>query len=66
MLDKYNKLGQKGKPHGGEWAVLAGIVQSVGELSKDSLEVIALGTGNKCLGDSQRTPLGDIVRDSVC
>lgn len=33
--------------------------------SSSGHEVVAIGTGNKCLGDTKRTPEGDVVRDSV-
>jgi hypothetical protein len=64
VIEQYNKVGKKGKPHGNEWTVLAGIVLAKEE-ELVTLEVVSLGTGNKCLGDSKRTPDGDVVRDSV-
>ncbi|CAL7934071.1 unnamed protein product [Xylocopa violacea] len=46
-LEKYNKLGKKGKPSETEWTVLSGIVLK----KNDSLSLVALATGTKCLGE---------------
>ncbi|XP_076765723.1 tRNA-specific adenosine deaminase 1-like [Xylocopa sonorina] len=47
-LEKYNKLGKKGKPSETEWTVLSGIVIKKND---GSLSLVALATGTKCLGE---------------
>jgi len=46
VLDAYAALPATGKPQAGEWSVLAGIAL---RSASDALEVVALGTGTKCL-----------------
>lgn len=49
----------KGKPQSGvEWTVLSAIVQENDEESVR--QVVAMGTGTKCLGDNEVSPGTDI------
>ena len=61
---QYARLGKTGKPQAGEWTVLAGFVLSRGSGAAD--EVVALGTGTKCLTRTQvaRDSAGWLVHDA--
>ncbi|KAK7866915.1 hypothetical protein R5R35_001656 [Gryllus longicercus] len=70
-FQKYNELPKKGKPNKFEWTYMAGIVkvegwQRGGGYDVDSLrmEVVSLGTGSKCIGQSKLSCNGDILNDS--
>ena len=60
ILSAYGLIGSRGKPSGDEWTVLAGIVAERAQ----SLQVISLATGNKCVGKSGLSLSGDVVNDS--
>lgn len=55
-----NKLPKTGKPKPNEWTVLSSIIQNY----SNSLKIVALGTGSKCIGRSKMSPHGDILNDS--
>ena len=60
---------RKGKPSDSEWSLLAAFVlehRPAGDEPQAShhLRVVALGTGNRCLGDTDRRPGGTLVNDS--
>lgn len=62
-LDKFKNLPKNGKPSSKEWTVLSVILKY--NQQNDVLEVVALGTGTKCLGkDYVLSGSGEIVNDS--
>lgn len=66
-LERFKHLPKTGKPvPDREWTLLACIVQQTMQTSAnaDHLEVVALGTGSKCLGRNQLSDQGDLLHDS--
>jgi tRNA-specific adenosine deaminase 1 len=68
-----NIIPAKGKPQlGKEWTVLSAFVKEnslnsvIGAVENvlNSLEVVAVGTGTKCLGQGEESADGDLVHDS--
>ncbi|KAI5646528.1 adenosine-deaminase (editase) domain-containing protein [Phthorimaea operculella] len=61
-LDLYEKLPKNGKPVDSEWTVLSCVVQL--DTGTSSHEVVAVGTGSKCIGASKMSPTGALLNDS--
>lgn len=59
-LKHFETLPKSGKPKKNEWTVLSSIVLEF----KGDLNVVALGTGSKCIGKTKMSPNGDILNDS--
>ncbi|XP_065088396.1 tRNA-specific adenosine deaminase 1 [Ochlerotatus camptorhynchus] len=64
-LAKFDALPKTGKPNEGfEWTILSAIVKVELNSSEPKIEVVALGTGTKCLGSNQLSVKGDVLNDS--
>lgn len=61
-LQHFAKLPKTGKPTDNQWTILATIIQENSQ--NNSLEVVALGTGSKCIGVNQMSAKGDVLNDS--
>ncbi|KAJ8976874.1 hypothetical protein NQ317_001198 [Molorchus minor] len=59
-LNHFKTLPKSGKPKQSEWTILSCIVLEF----EDDLNVVALGTGSKCIGKNKMSPSGDILNDS--
>mmetsp|Transcript_35373 Transcript_35373/g.100151 ORF Transcript_35373/g.100151 Transcript_35373/m.100151 type:complete len:149 (-) Transcript_35373:1851-2297(-) len=77
VVSQYEALPKTGKPQPHEHTVLCGFVLSSrsssstaterdgsGLPSSSDMRCVAIGTGTKCLGGSQRSEAGDLVNDS--
>lgn len=64
-LTKFDVLPKTGKPNKDfEWTILSAIVQVKQNSNEQNVEVVALGTGTKCLGSNQLSAKGDVLNDS--
>lgn len=62
-INKFKSLPKTGKPSSNEWTVLSSILKY--NRQTDLLEVVAIGTGTKCLGkDYVLSGSGEIINDS--
>ncbi|GAA6221246.1 tRNA-specific adenosine deaminase 1 [Lates japonicus] len=65
--DCFSQLPRRGKPEPGrEWTLLAAVVQITRCADSDTVrkEVVSLGTGTKCIGQTHMSPNGDVLNDS--
>ncbi|XP_029379691.1 tRNA-specific adenosine deaminase 1 isoform X1 [Echeneis naucrates] len=65
--ERFEQLPRKGKPEPGrEWTLLAAVVKTTRCLRSDTVkhEVVSLGTGTKCIGQTHMSPKGDALNDS--
>lgn len=60
-LSHFDSLPKSGKPTNNQWTVLSCIVL---QSDSENFEVVALGTGSKCIGRSSYSTNGDILNDS--
>ncbi|KAG9272088.1 tRNA-specific adenosine deaminase 1 [Astyanax mexicanus] len=67
VCEHYHSLPRRGKPEAGlQWTLLAAVVKISEGASGQSVqrEVVALGTGTKCIGRAAMSCKGDVVNDS--
>ncbi|XP_069570438.1 tRNA-specific adenosine deaminase 1 [Brachyistius frenatus] len=65
--ERFGQLPRRGKPEPGrEWTLLAAVVKVTRRGSSGSveMEVVSLGTGTKCVGQTAMSPKGDVLNDS--
>ncbi|XP_076588352.1 tRNA-specific adenosine deaminase 1 isoform X2 [Chaetodon auriga] len=65
--ERFNQLPRRGKPEPGrEWTLLAAVLQVTRCADSDTVEkeVVSLGTGTKCVGQTAMSPKGDVLNDS--
>ncbi|XP_044050147.1 tRNA-specific adenosine deaminase 1 [Siniperca chuatsi] len=65
--ERFNQLPRRGKPEPGrEWTLLAAVVKITRCANSDTVEkeVVSLGTGTKCIGQTAMSPNGDVLNDS--
>ncbi|XP_017047960.2 tRNA-specific adenosine deaminase 1 [Drosophila ficusphila] len=61
-LEKFESLPKTGKPTANQWTILAGIVEF--NRKTESSQLVALGSGTKCIGHSKLCSRGFILNDS--
>ncbi|XP_040927205.1 tRNA-specific adenosine deaminase 1 isoform X2 [Betta splendens] len=65
--ERFNQLPGRGKPEADrEWTLLAAVVMVRRGTSSDTAEkdVVSLGTGTKCIGQTAMSPSGNVLNDS--
>ncbi|XP_070763978.1 tRNA-specific adenosine deaminase 1 [Enoplosus armatus] len=65
--ERFKQLPRRGKPEPGrEWTLLAAVVKVTRSANSDAVEkeVVSLGTGTKCIGQTAMSPNGDVLNDS--
>ncbi|XP_041650819.1 tRNA-specific adenosine deaminase 1 [Cheilinus undulatus] len=65
--ERFKQLPRRGKPEPGrEWTLLAAVVKLSRCANSDTVEkeVVSLGTGTKCIGQTGMSPNGDVLNDS--
>lgn len=65
--ERFQQLPRRGKPEPGrEWTLLAAVLQVTRRENPDSVkkEVVSMGTGTKCIGQTAMSPNGDVLNDS--
>uniref|UniRef100_A0A3P9CD86 Uncharacterized protein n=1 Tax=Maylandia zebra TaxID=106582 RepID=A0A3P9CD86_9CICH len=63
--ERFSQLPRRGKPEPGrEWTLLAAVVRQDGPVHF-AMEVVSLGTGTKCIGQTAMSPTG-VCRWTFC